>query len=100
MFIYHLTTLPFWEAQAKNAEFEAQSLHSEGFIHCSYEHQIAKVIGRYFQGIEQIIVLTINPELLTSLLKAESSTENEVYPHIYGTINKSAIVGINPYSPI
>ena len=36
----------------------------------------------------------IEPEKLTSKLVNEPSTNNEIYPHIYGQINRDAIVKI------
>jgi uncharacterized protein (DUF952 family) len=43
-----------------------------------------------------VLILAINPHLLISELVAEPSTNQEIYPHIYGKINKSAIVEIYP----
>lgn len=94
MLIYHIVTPETWE-QFKNEPFyEAESLHSEGFIHCSYRNQLPEVLERYYKNAEKVFILHINPNLLTSKLVSEPSTNNEVYPHIYGEINRQAIVEV------
>jgi uncharacterized protein (DUF952 family) len=52
------------------------------------------VLERYYKDADKVLILAINPHLLISELVAEPSTNQEIYPHIYGKINKSAIVEI------
>ncbi len=51
-------------------------------------------LARYYKGVAKVLILTIEPEKLTSKLVNEASTNNEIYPHIYGQINREAIVEI------
>ncbi|WP_316316871.1 DUF952 domain-containing protein, partial [Clavibacter michiganensis] len=74
--------------------YEAASLHTENFIHCSFAEQLEAVLNRYYKDAETVLILEIEPERLTSELIAEPSTGGEIYPHIYGRINKDAIVKI------
>jgi uncharacterized protein (DUF952 family) len=92
--IFHIVTPPRWDSFASHDFYEADSLLSEGFIHCSFENQLEGVIGRYYRNEKELLLLEIDPALLTSELKEEASTNGELYPHIYGTINKHAVVGI------
>ena len=94
MLIYHIVLPEVWEKFKDEYEYEAESLASEGFIHCSYRNQLDAVLQRYYSGAEKVLILHINPHLLKSELVAEPSTAREIYPHIYGTINKSAIVNV------
>lgn len=82
-----------WAAFTGDA-YEAVSLADEGFIHCSYEHQVDAVLGRYYTGVESVIILTLDTDRLTSRLVEEPSTGGEVYPHIYGSIDRDAIVKV------
>ena len=95
MLIYHIVTPENWENFKDEAEYKAESLQSEGFIHCSYGNQLEAVLERYYKGAEKVLILTINPSLLTSELIAEPSTGGEIYPHIYGKINRASIIDIN-----
>jgi uncharacterized protein (DUF952 family) len=94
MLIYHIVLPEVWEKFTDEYEYEAESLTTEGFIHCSYKNQLDDVLQRYYANADKVLILSINPSLLKSDLIAEPSTNREIYPHIYGKINKSAIVDI------
>ena len=94
MLIYHIVLPEVWETFTDEYEYEAESLQTEGFIHCSYQNQLDEVLRRYYSNAGKILILHINPHFLKSDLISEPSTNREVYPHIYGKINKSAIVNI------
>lgn len=99
MHIYHLVLPDSWEEQKGNDLYESQSLATEGFIHCSYAGQLDAVVERYYSGVERVLILTIDPALLTSELVAEPSTGGEIYPHIYGKINRDSIVEVTERLP-
>lgn len=94
MLIYHIALPESWDVQKTNEFYEHESLEREGFIHCSFAGQLDGVIGRYYSDAGGVLILSIDPELLTSRLVEEPSTGGEIYPHIYGRINKDAIVEI------
>lgn len=94
MIIYHIVTPEVWEKFKDENEYEAESLKAENFIHCSYRHQLDGVLERYYENQRKVLILHINLHLLTAKLVAERSTGGEVYPHIYGKINKTAIVDV------
>jgi uncharacterized protein (DUF952 family) len=91
MLIYHIVMPEAWAASDDN-QYEAESLASEGFIHCSFEHQLDGVLQRYYSDAERVVLLEIESDRLTSKLVNEPSTGGEIYPHIYGPINRDAIV--------
>ena len=94
MLIYHIILPETWE-QYKDKEFyEAESLRIEGFIHCSFAEQLDQVLERYYSGVEKVLILEIDTEKLSSKLIIEPSTNDEDYPHIYGKINRGAVVGV------
>ncbi len=94
MIIYHIVLPEVWEKFKDKDLYETGSLEGEGFIHCSFAGQIEAVLQRYYKGAAQVLVLTIESEKLTSKLVNEPSTGGEIYPHIYGQINRDAIVEI------
>lgn len=96
MHIFHIVTPEKWAEFEASDSYEAESLETEGFIHCSYDNQLDGVIERYYKGSGKILVLTLDPEKLTSDLVIEESTGGEFYPHIYGPINKSAVTEVTP----
>ncbi len=92
MLIYHIVTPEVWENFKDRDFYEATSLHTEGFIHCSFAGQLEAVLQRYYRDAEEVLILEIETEKLTSKFVEEPSTNNEIYPHIYGKINREAIV--------
>lgn len=91
MLIYHIVFPDVWAAFDAGL-YVHPSLASEGFIHCSFEHQLDAVIERYYGREEKVIVLEIESDRLMSRMIKEPSTNSEIYPHIYGPINRDAIV--------
>lgn len=87
-----------WEKFRNETEYEADSLQTENFIHCSYAGQLEVVLERYYKDSKRVLILTIETEKLTSKLVAEPSTGGEIYPHVYGRINRTAIVEVEEMS--
>ena len=92
MFIYHIVLPEIWEQVRGERLYRHESLASEGFIHCSYEHQIDGVIERYYADQDELVILTLDTDKLAARLVAEPSTGGEIYPHIYGPLNMTAVV--------
>ena len=92
MFIYHIVLPQIWEQVRNEPLYRHESLAAEGFIHCSYEDQLEAVIERYYSDRDELVVLTIDTDKLTARLVAEPSTGGEIYPHIYGPLNMTAVV--------
>lgn len=93
MVIYHIVLPEIWAAFDVDL-YKAPSLETEGFIHCSFAEQLDGVIERYYSDKDRIVVLEIESERLMSRMIKEPSTNNAVYPHIYGPINRDAIVSV------
>jgi uncharacterized protein (DUF952 family) len=94
MFIYHVVLPEVWERFKDRPSYQPESLVAEGFIHCSYPAQLDAVLERYYSDAGRVIILKIDTDKLMAKLVKESSTNDEIYPHIYGRLNHSAIAGI------
>jgi uncharacterized protein (DUF952 family) len=94
MQIYHIVLPEVWEKFKDRKFYEAESLMTENFIHYSFTAQLKGVLRRYYKEAERVLILTIDTEKLTSKLVNEPSTNDEIYPHIYGQINAEAIVEV------
>ncbi|MBX3244736.1 MAG: DUF952 domain-containing protein [Acidobacteria bacterium] len=92
MLIYHVTLPENWEYYKDRPSYQTESLQTEGFIHCSYEGQLETTLQRYYANAAQVVILTIETDKLFAKFVEEPSTNNEVFPHIYGRLNHNAIV--------
>ncbi len=92
--IFHITTSHDWEASKTADDFVPADFHREGFIHCCTAAQLPGVIERYFQGKSGLVLLTLDEPKLSAALKFEPATGGELFPHLYGGINRDAIVNV------
>ncbi len=92
--IYHLIARSVWE-QTPAGAYRADSLSAEGFIHCSNAQQVAPVANLFYNDIPDLLVLCIDVARLESPWKEEPAGA-EWFPHVYGPINRDAIVEVQP----
>lgn len=91
MRIYHITQMEDWSKAKEKGFYSAPSLEQEGFIHCSHRHQVCDTATRYYGGVHGLVLLEIETQNLSSRLLEEISTDNELFPHIYGRIDIEAV---------
>ncbi len=96
--IYHLCQRREWLMSQAAGEYRPDSLAIEGFIHCSQREQIIDVANRYYKNVPEMVLLTVNPEMLSSEIRWENSG-GSYYPHIYGPINLLAVSGVTEMRP-
>jgi len=99
--LHHLALAEAWaHAQASGAYERStidRSLAEEGFVHCSFPEQVQGTADRYYRGRDDVVLLTIDPERLTSEVRVEPSpSTGEGYPHVYGPIDLRAVVSVVP----
>jgi uncharacterized protein (DUF952 family) len=91
--IYHITTREAWTKASETGSYVTPSLKEEGFIHCSELSQVEDIKSRFYEGVQDLVLLTIDTEKLTSQLIFEwSPSVQSTFPHIYGPINSDAVV--------
>lgn len=92
--IYHLTTPAHWSRFGPDDAYVSETFDQEGFIHLSTEGQVPGVLQRYYRGVPRLLKLHVDETKLTSELKHEPSTGGELFPHLYGPLNREAVVEI------
>jgi uncharacterized protein (DUF952 family) len=96
--IYHITTDSTWNNAREIGVYTVPSLKEEGFIHCSQQNQLADVKQRYFEGRNDLLLLSIDTDKLKSPFIFEwSPSVQDTFPHVYGPINVDAVVEVVPY---
>jgi uncharacterized protein (DUF952 family) len=98
--ILHITTPAAWaEAQAKGS-YDADSLATEGFIHCSTADQLEWVLARHFTGRSGLIVLRIDAARVPAEIRHENlEGGTQLFPHVYGPIPCESVIEIAPVHP-
>ena len=105
MNIYHITSKSAWIAATRIGSYAADSLESEGFIHCSTAAQVLPVAEQFYRGQTGLVLLVIDTARVEAPLKWEPSTpppgvdESSTFPHVYGPIGLHAIVAVVDFEP-
>jgi len=103
--ILHIVPAAEFYAQPADAPYRTASLETEGFIHCTQEPEIllsvANTIYRNIPG--DFLTLVLDSERITAPVKFEPPIPppppdhplaQHLFPHIYGPLNRDAIVEI------
>jgi len=101
--IYHITSHQAWLEAQQAGEYRAESLESEGFIHCSTRAQVLPVAETFYREQSGLLLLMIDPSLLSSEVRWEPPSggvpppgvpEGDLFPHVYSPINLDAVVKV------
>ncbi len=107
--IFHLALPDDWERATTKGEYRTstrgRTLEDEGFIHCSFQHQLVDTANRYYGDVPEVVLLRIDARRLQSPVVAEAPAgagddgggDSEEYPHVYGPITIDAVVSHRPW---
>lgn len=97
MIIFHITNSDSWKENNEGDQYFAPSLEQIGFIHCCLEDQINFVLERWFPGVSDLLLISLESEKIRSKVVFENLEGGETFfPHVYGPIQASAIVSVKP----
>jgi uncharacterized protein (DUF952 family) len=88
--LFHITQLQEWENAKSIGTYRADSLKTEGFIHCSTSSQVLKTANRFFKHQTRLVILYINSDKLQAEVRYEAA-DNDLFPHLYGELNIDAV---------
>ena len=93
---YHLVPTTAWDAADPTMPYEAASFATEGFIHCTDgDDELITTANRHYRDDPRpFLVLTIDLDRAGSPWRIED--EPGIYPHVFGPIDRAAILGITP----
>lgn len=94
--IYHWCPAEAWETS--DDEYRAPSLDEEGFIHFSYQQQVARTATALDRGRTGLVLLSVDAATL-EVVDEDFYEIGESYPHVYGPIPKAAVTGVVPFPP-
>ncbi len=96
--LFHITSTREAEAAREQGSYRPEAFAREGFVHCSYRSQVVSVANRLFRGKTDLVLLEIDPTRLACRVIDENlAGGSELFPHVYGAIPMSAVVGVHPF---
>ncbi|MEU6929814.1 DUF952 domain-containing protein [Streptomyces sp. NPDC046385] len=92
--LLHVVPLDEWSADPA-LPYAPPSLAAEGFVHCSPDETAALAIAdaHYRTAAGPLLVLVIDESLLSGEVRWEGS-EDLLFPHVYGPIERAAVTGL------
>jgi len=91
--ILHITTREAWERGKAAGAYRADSLATEGFIHCSAPDQVLGPAQRFFADRDDLLLLLVDADRLRSEVRVERAFDVEQdFPHVYGPLDLDAVV--------
>ncbi len=90
--ILHITQREEWEKAKLAGFYRADSLNSEGFIHCSTRTQVIKVANFRFRNERDLVLLCIDSEKVEADIRYEGV--EDLFPHVYGALNVDAVLKV------
>lgn len=98
--LFHITERAAWLKAQSEDVYEPVNFAVDGFIHLSNRSQILRTANRFYAGKNGLVLLAIDPELVTSQIVYENlEGGSEPFPHLYGRLNHSAVVQVLDFPP-
>lgn len=100
MRIFHIATATDWASAKRSGSYQTstlgRTLAEEGFIHASRREQVAGTFQAFYAEVrEPLVLLAIETDRLDVPWR-EDEVDGASYPHIYGPLNRSAVVDVQP----
>lgn len=97
MKIYKILSRAEWAAAEAAGRFEGSAVdRADGFIHFSTAAQAPETARRHFAGQADLVVLEVEASDLGEALRWERSRGGDLFPHLYGPLEATAVRRIAP----
>jgi uncharacterized protein (DUF952 family) len=100
--ILHFCPRAEWDAAVAAGEYRADTLTSQGFIHCSTAEQVAIPATALARGRRDIVLLEIDESRLEQVVWEQGDPPDPggmLFPHVYEPIPVAAVVAVHDYLP-
>jgi uncharacterized protein (DUF952 family) len=95
--IYKICTASEWhEAEHAGAYRGSAVDRNDGFIHFSTAEQAAETASKWFTGQHDLVLVAVDGDALGTRLKWEPSRGGALFPHLYGDLQLSAVLRVDP----
>ncbi len=104
MHLLHIAHRADWQEALDRGRYarstRGRTLEEVGYVHASYPDQVDDVAGFVFRDDpEPLCVLVLDEALVRQSgvrVELEDGGDGELYPHIYGAIDRSWVVDVRP----
>jgi len=98
--ILHIADHTQWRSAQESGEYVADSLPTQGFIHCSTPEQVIAVANFLFKGQKNLVLLEMDTDLLGVEIRFENlEGGTKLFPHVFGPVKTTAVVNVYDFPP-
>lgn len=101
--IYHFCSRDDWAAATRSGSYAADSLATQGFIHCSTAEQAHIPANLLARGRTDLVLLTIDEDRLPAGVVWEDGDPPDPggmqFPHVYSEIPVAAVTEVRDFPP-
>lgn len=94
--LFHIAARAEWDA-AEDA-YRPSAFAVDGFVHCSTAEQLEAVATRFYRGRTDLVLLHLDPARIAAEIRFDHA-DGDRYPHVYGPIERSAVMRVTPLAP-
>jgi len=93
--IYKILRADEWTAFEAAGETRGAPIDlADGYVHISTGTQVAETVAKYFDGVEGLRILALDPKTLGDELKWEPSRGGDLFPHLYRILRMEDIAWV------
>ena len=97
MAIYKICRAEEWREAERERVFRGAPVDlRDGFIHFSTAEQLAETAARHFAGVDNLVLVAVDPATLGAAVQWEPSRGGALFPHLYGTLPLDAVAWSAP----
>jgi uncharacterized protein (DUF952 family) len=101
--ILHIASRSDWRQALADGEIRTPSLATQGFVHCSDPGTVHMPANAMYAGRADLLLLVVDPALVPSPVRWEPGDPPQPggpwFPHVYGPIPVSAVLGTHEFPP-
>ena len=85
--IYKIVPATLWIDATAAGSFRGSPLDlADGFIHFSNAAQVRDTAAKHFAGVQDLVLVAVDPDLLGTALEWEPSRGGALFPHLYAPL--------------
>ena len=95
-YIYKIEDKNIWRAAMATGQYKGAPIDlADGFIHFSTAGQTRETAAKHFTRREGLILAVIDQAQLGTDLKWEVSRGEQLFPHLYATLDMSSVIAVH-----
>ena len=95
--LYKICDSEHWRAAERIGALRGAGADArDGFIHLSSVTQVRETAARHYPGVANLMLLAVDADAVSGVLRWEPARGGELFPHLYGELPLTAVIWVKP----